>query len=642
MQVTGCERFATDLDGDGTADAAVWGTQDGWHVGFSNGREFGKPYVLHVFTMECLAGDKNCIQRVVSEDLLWYVTTSENASVWHPYNVSAKRAGGEPGGDPVHLTDPGAPYVPPLKQLLVDDVTNDTRADLVALDSGGNIFVAKQQTNGSFAPFRLGFANFSAAAHGCLPGPLLLSPSSATTTEFLQQHGGGSAMVACAGNTGYWYVGGINIEANEEQPVSVWKYSHGGDMGGAKAPRTEGWPQDGKSNAQHFRYADFKLARMCPGCAPSPLACNTTTQEGGESPRCCVLPAEQAATATNGFDKLGFELKAPALKSTNANLWEAWHLNFMPELKDGSFGGYDSADLVQARYMFQKLSSVGVDFYMSDNTNGLGCDFGNTYAATKALAALSARMNAEGGAKLYYGLMIGVNPLGGPSAPGIMAKMEAQLLSVYNTFLNTTDAAAAAIDGNGGAGGANAAALAAAAWRHPISKKPAVVLYVEPIFEQMWDDYVKKTPTSIGHTFHVGYSDGNGWRDGLWGWMIDRSCGPPNTFASACNETDNVSTPIRTSNDTMYISPGYAKGSQPTHTKVYAARSIKWYKQQWPVAAKQCPAQLIVGAFNDYSEMNGWWPSQCPDCATGEEHDPYLFWNATVAGLASVRAACGQ
>ena len=32
--------------------------------------------------------------------------------------------------------------------------------------------------------------------------------------------------------------------------------------------------------------------------------------------------------------------------------------------------------------------------------------------------------------------------------------------------------------------------------------------------------------------------------------------------------------------------------------------------------------------------MNGWWPSECPHCATGEEADPYLFWNATVAGLA--------
>ena len=141
----------------------------------------------------------------------------------------------------------------------------------------------------------------------------------------------------------------------------------------------------------------------------------------------------------------------------------------------------------------------------------------------------------------------------------------------------------------------------------------------------MWDEYVQKTPHSIGHKFHVGYSDGNGWRDGLWGWMIDRSCGPPNTFVSPCNETNNVSAPIRTSADTMYISPGYAKGAPQTHSKVYAARSLAWYQEQWPVAAKQCPAQLIVGAFNDYSEMNGWWPSRCPQCATGEESDPYLL-----------------
>jgi hypothetical protein len=67
-----------------------------------------------------------------------------------------------------------------------------------------------------------------------------------------------------------------------------------------------------------------------------------------------------------------------------------------------------------------------------------------------------------------------------------------------------------------GDGGDGHDLLASAAYRHPISEKPAIVLYVEPIFEQMWDDYVRRTPGSVAHRFHVGYSDGNGWRDGLW------------------------------------------------------------------------------------------------------------------------------
>ena len=154
---------------------------------------------------------------------------------------------------------------------------------------------------------------------------------------------------------------------------------------------------------------------------------------------------------------------------------------------------------------------------------GLGCDFGNTLAATKALAALSARMNAAAGPsgpKIYYALSLGVNPLGGPTAPDVLAKMEAQLLALYNNFLNATDADARAIDGNSGADGADAKALAAAAYRHPISKKFAVVLYVEPVFEEMCkpshnrrrahsasqpqscvrtgDSYVRRTPASIG------------------------------------------------------------------------------------------------------------------------------------------------
>jgi len=57
------------------------------------------------------------------------------------------------------------------------------------------------------------------------------------------------------------------------------------------------------------------------------------------------------------------------------------------------------------------------------------------------------------------------------------------------------------------------------------------------------------------------------------------------------------------------------------------------------VVAKSCPTLLIVGAFNDYTENNCWWPSQCDHCLTGEETDPFLFWNATLAGLAAVKAA---
>jgi hypothetical protein len=91
----------------------------------------------------------------------------------------------------------------------------------------------------------------------------------------------------------------------------------------------------------------------------------------------------------------------------------------------------------------------------------------------------------------------------------------------------------------------------------------------------------------------------------------------------------------------MYLSPAYAK-TLPTGDIVYGARSIEWYRSQFPIAASVCPTQLIVGAYNDYTEMNGWSPARCPFCKTGEEVDPYLFWNATVTGLASVMTACGS
>lgn len=101
---------------------------------------------------------------------------------------------------------------------------------------------------------------------------------------------------------------------------------------------------------------------------------------------------------------------------------------------------------------------------------------------------------------------------------------------------------------------------------------------------------------------------------------------------------------IRSSTETMYVSPSFSKNIQPSGGgkpfHAYAARDIGWYRSQFPIAAKACPTLLIVGAFNDYTEMNGWWPSLCPTCGTGEEADPYLFWNATVAGIAAVAGSC--
>jgi hypothetical protein len=54
-------------------------------------------------------------------------------------------------------------------------------------------------------------------------------------------------------------------------------------------------------------------------------------------------------------------------------------------------------------------------------------------------------------------------------------------------------------------------------------------------------------------------------RSGLYGWMIDRSCAPPNSPDNPCNESaanPHFDTGLRRSNETMYISPSYAKVEQ--------------------------------------------------------------------------------
>ena len=295
--------------------------------------------------------------------------------------------------------------------------------------------------------------------------------------------------------------------------------------------------------------------------------------------------------------------------------------------------------------MFDKMTSAGISFYITDNTNGLP-GVRNTWDSTQTLAALTAR---EYRGRLRYALMVGVNPCGPYFLPAALTCMERELQLAFDTFLNTTDAAARAIDGNGGADGADAAALAAAAYRHPVSLLPLVVLYVEGCFQPLWEAYLRTNQSSIGHRFHIGYSDGQYWRDGMYGWMIDRSCATVNPMASACKANNNAlcvesvnrTAPVRVSKDVMYVSPAYARLEPPPRGQIYGARDIDWFRSQWSVVAEECPAQLMVGCANDNAESNAWWPTACPHCTTGEESDPYLFWNATLDGLALVRRRCG-
>jgi hypothetical protein len=559
------------------------------------------------------------------------------------------------------------------------------RDDAVLLDSAGNVFVglaaAATTTDAlalrsvaptdvtrsaaaqaaevptaappQFGQLALSLRNFDTGSSGaCSPGQVLLAPAAPNVTYWPVRATPTAAIICVTAASGVWYAAALGT-GNPDTPTGTWKYSHGGLVAEIRAPRSRGW--DPAEDKKDFWFTEFHVADPFGAGELVPLACNGTAQHQQPTAVCAVMPPNRRPY----FDPHHFEANPPARKSTNVNLWDAWSLRFAPLLSTGQFGVYDSADLVQAAFMFDRLSAVGVSFFITDNTNGLGCDFGNTYAATRALAALAARRNVGGfrnASKMYYALSVGVNPLGSPTDPATLHKMDAQLLTIWGDFLNATDAEAATIDGNSGGGGGGGgsspctgAELAAAAFRHPTTRKPVVVLYVEPSFEPLYDAYLRANASSVGNRFHIGYSDGNNWRPNLWGWMIDRSCGPPHSPAVPCGSVlpPTVDVGLRPGNNTMYISPAFAKTELDPATNTtyaaYAARDIGWYRSTFSVVAKACPVVLVVGGFNDYTEMNCWWPSECAECAdagTADDRDPFLFWNATVDGLAMVRQKC--
>ena len=655
------ERFVADLNGDGVSDAVVWTLADGWTIGVSDMHaSFGKN-VLRVngSSMECDGSS----QRLVSTGALWCLgnhsqsANGSSSTYWGHYDVRTKTTVVQ------QLWLPAT--AGPLLKRLIGDVNNDTVVDAVVVDTLGNVFVAAG-TNISgkiFDEFKLAvvdFFSFKTRAYdkSGFCATLLLAQSSAVIHSFLAPpSGGGSAMLVCAYETKFstsWY--GTALDGPgfglPSTAAHLWKDQHGGMMSGMQPPSKNGSSsnddcRDGVCShlTDLYYYQEYHLADPTGSGTPGPIACNHSQQGREDFAKCCVMPAAQVPKPSPAFDPKNFEKGAVARSPINVNLWEYLDLGFEPELASGRFGQYDSGDLQQARFMFDRLVDIGVSFYITDNSNGGGVE--NTVESTQTLAALAAR---EYKGKMRYASMIGVNPCGPWNLPAALPCMEGQLKLLFDRFLNASDAAAKAMNGNGEPNGANATTLAKAAYRHPISGKPLVILYVEGCFQPMWDQYLKTHPLSIGHHFHVGYSDGQYWRDGMYGWTIDRSCATVKSWSAACStatpngelcaDTVNSTASIRRSRDVMYVSPAFARLEAPPRGYVYKARDVDWFRSQFAVVAEECPSQLIVGCANDYAESNSWFPTRCPRCRTGEEKDPRLFWNAALAGLAHVRQNC--
>lgn len=607
------ERYVADVDGDGRADAIGYDDAAGtWVVALSSGQGFVNRTVVPSGMAHC----QGSAERLVGSDGgLWCVHTDKpGQELWVRFDWAHRGS-----SNSTLIAPPGATaFVRRWADPAIAATNNASLAAVgaVAMTTAGDVYVALS-SNGSISTlgvWHLALGNFTPARVGAVcDGVLLAKPP---PDVYLPDVGKASALICVEAASGYWHAAGLRLASSggAEWQITTWKYSHGGHGEIEPPPAPNGHPHPIGKPLIHLPYwlNDFYLADPLGNGYPNPLACNLTAQGLDATPVCVVMSAPSTLQTP-------FQPRAPNQKSSNVNLWQAWHVWFSPLLASGGWGGYDSADLVQLRYMYDKLTNLGIEFMALDLTNGFGVDFGNTLAAAKSMAAFAAVYNKEAGRQrpIYVSIMAGVNPLGSCYDPTVLPRMEAQLAVVWQTFVNGSDVAP---------------------FYDPEDGRPLVILYVEPYFEFVFEAYMKEHPelTPYSRKFHIGYANGNNNEPGLWGWMIDRSCGPPHTPKDPCGSIADVG--LRPDNETMYVSPAFARTTNTS--QVYGARDIEWYESQFEVVATACPRRLVVGAFNDRSEFNGWWPAQCPHCTTGEESDPFLFWNATVRGLDAVRAAC--
>lgn len=458
-------RFVMDMNMDSRADAVIYSPGLGWRIAFSNSSGFASDVLISEASFPCAEATAH----LVSLGTVWCVHESQEVDVWSAFSVTANRS---LGSSTISWSTSSGPAIPNLRWIQPDSTGSTLGFAVAVLEPTGDWLRCPltPSTPSRAETGTLVLKNFTSARIGDVCDYTLLGPSAMALPSWL---GDGVGIAVCVTvDTGYWHASRLALSSggeSHEWPVNTWKYSHGGSSSSILAPTTNGYPHAAGTPSRKLLvvHSDFFIADVVGDGTPRPLACNAShSLELDLRPGCFVMPPGDSINST-------FETVAPALKSTNINLWQAWHLQFFPETYDGGWGGYDSADRRQARFIFDRLTSVGVQFFITDNTNGLGSDFGNTWDATKRMAIYAAEYNEEPGrdVRIQYALSVGVNPLGSPTDPAVLGKMESQLMSVWQNFLNVTTNTLKYP-------GANAAALAAAAYRHPVSGKPVVVLSV--------------------------------------------------------------------------------------------------------------------------------------------------------------------
>lgn len=279
------------------------------------------------------------------------------------------------------------------------------------------------------------------------------------------------------------------------------------------------------------------------------------------------------------------------------NSWQAWNLPYLP-LTLGKFQQYDCINPKVLLDHIKMLTDAGVNFLITDETNGIHVDFNYIYLRDMELGRCLALWNKHHpNHKLYRSFAIGgCNYTHNP----MTIEQEAEDV-----------------------------------WRNVVSKegrnvyfyldgKPLLVVYTYLAMKKEWE--ASSIDKTYANKFTIRWAEGPD-HPGYYGWFSPVGGAYPDK-------------------EGMFISPR----KMVTATDMWG-RDENYYISEWQKVLRVRPKVVVVGDFNDYAENNWWAPTDThllPMPTATNNHlvrsldnagkmDPYLYWKITVTYIQSLR-----
>ena len=315
------------------------------------------------------------------------------------------------------------------------------------------------------------------------------------------------------------------------------------------------------------------------------------TETVTETEAATQLPPEETDPTDIGiWYSTWYAYTEPGSDSNRFDTWHAWDIDFTPQLPDGTFGYYDSADENVIRFHLEKLSEAQIDFIIMDQTNNIDVDGGYINERSLAVVRYIKTYNDSGARPVRY-----CSAIGGIQWSQNAKTIEDEAKMLWRRYCEQD--------------------FGGEKYHYYLDGKPLLIVYGDGA-EQKWTEY--EGDKTYAEKFTIRWAD-NKNTPGYYGWAYTKG-------------------PVWDGNVTV-VMPGWH--NRAGHTPV-GRKLGETYKKFWAAIldAEYRPRIIIINSFNEYAERTAVFPATSSDkTENGDKwykdrkktEDSYMYWEMTVS-----------